>query len=196
MNECLKQLMMALLRAYRFSPIIPDLGFQVGSVSSQTCPLWDSSRLSDGHVGPVFQIHFLRLTTAVLHHERSRKYLLNSVLYPCFCCLLAAACPSNPQLERVLNLLTFDVMRSVVFFYIKTPLRVKEAGLEELILTTWWPTHFDKEVRGVFTIHTSLAWLLLTVAMTTHRGRTSVSRWTRARTSACGGERTSEAARG
>lgn len=39
-------------------------------------------------------------------------------------------------------------MRSVVFFYIKTPLRVKEAGLEELILTTWWPTHFDKEVSG------------------------------------------------
>ncbi|XP_030274748.1 E3 ubiquitin-protein ligase RNF123 [Sparus aurata] len=91
-NECLKQLMMSLLRAYRFSPIIPDLGFQ---------------------------IHYLRLTTAILHHEKSRKYLLNNVL--------------------------FDVLRSVVFFYIKTPLRVKEAGLEELILTTWWPTHFDKE---------------------------------------------------
>lgn len=42
---------------------------------------------------------------------------------------------------------TFDVLRSVVFFYIKTPLRVKEAGLEELIPTTWWPTHFDKEVK-------------------------------------------------
>ncbi|KAM7401506.1 hypothetical protein PAMP_016815 [Pampus punctatissimus] len=69
-NECLKQLMMSLLRAYRFSPIIPDLGFQTS---------------------------------------------------------------------------TFDVLRSVVFFYIKTPLRVKEAGLEELIPTTWWPTHFDKE---------------------------------------------------
>ncbi|KAG7226614.1 hypothetical protein INR49_001784 [Caranx melampygus] len=87
-NECLKQLMMSLLRAYRFSPIIPDLGFQ---------------------------IHYLRLTTAILHHEKSRKYLLNNVLYP------------------------------FVFFYIKTPLRVKEAGLEELIPTTWWPTHFDKE---------------------------------------------------
>ncbi|KAF7657682.1 hypothetical protein LDENG_00023520 [Lucifuga dentata] len=71
-SECLKQLMMSLLRAYRFSPIIPDLGFQ---------------------------IHYLRLTTAILF----------------------------------------------VFFYIKTPLRVKEAGLEELIPTTWWPTHFDKE---------------------------------------------------
>ncbi|XP_036007594.1 E3 ubiquitin-protein ligase RNF123 isoform X1 [Fundulus heteroclitus] len=91
-NECLKQLMMSLLRAYRFSPIIPDLGFQ---------------------------IHYLRLTTAILRHEKSRKYLLNNVL--------------------------FDVLRSVVFFYIKTPLRVKEAGLEELIPTTWWPTHFDKE---------------------------------------------------
>ncbi|MEQ2179271.1 hypothetical protein GOODEAATRI_022966 [Goodea atripinnis] len=54
-NECLKQLMMSLLRAYRFSPIIPDLGFQ---------------------------IHYLRLTTAILRHEKSRKYLLNSVLYP------------------------------------------------------------------------------------------------------------------
>lgn len=41
---------------------------------------------------------------------------------------------------------TFDMLRSVVFFYIKTPLRVKEAGLEELIPTTWWPTRFDKEV--------------------------------------------------
>uniref|UniRef100_A0AAY4B0T3 SPRY domain-containing protein n=1 Tax=Denticeps clupeoides TaxID=299321 RepID=A0AAY4B0T3_9TELE len=84
-SECLKQLMMSLLRAYRFSPIIPDLGFQ---------------------------IHYLRLTTAILHHE---------------------------------NYVTFDVLRSVVFFYIKTPLRVKEAGLEELIPTTWWPTQFDKE---------------------------------------------------
>ncbi|XP_062843168.1 E3 ubiquitin-protein ligase RNF123 [Trichomycterus rosablanca] len=91
-NECLKQLMMSLLRAYRFSPIIPDLGFQ---------------------------IHYLRLTTAILRHEKSRKYLLSNVL--------------------------FDVLRSVVFFYIKTPLRVKEAGLEELIPTTWWPAHFDKE---------------------------------------------------
>uniref|UniRef100_A0A8C2J991 E3 ubiquitin-protein ligase RNF123 n=1 Tax=Cyprinus carpio TaxID=7962 RepID=A0A8C2J991_CYPCA len=88
-NECLKQLMMSLLRAYRFSPIIPDLGFQ---------------------------IHYLRLTTAILRHEKSRKYLI-----------------------------TFDVLRSVVFFYIKTPLRVKEAGLDELIPTTWWPTRFDKE---------------------------------------------------
>uniref|UniRef100_A0AAR2JJN2 E3 ubiquitin-protein ligase RNF123 n=1 Tax=Pygocentrus nattereri TaxID=42514 RepID=A0AAR2JJN2_PYGNA len=92
-NECLKQLMMSLLRAYRFSPIIPDLGFQ---------------------------IHYLRLTTAILRHEKSRKYLLS-------------------------NVITFDVLRSVVFFYIKTPLRVKEAGLEELIPTTWWPTRFDKE---------------------------------------------------
>uniref|UniRef100_A0A8C8CQ40 RING-type E3 ubiquitin transferase n=1 Tax=Oncorhynchus tshawytscha TaxID=74940 RepID=A0A8C8CQ40_ONCTS len=89
-NECLKQLMMSLLRAYRFSPIIPDLGFQ---------------------------IHYLRLTTAILRHEKSRKYLLSNVLYPFI----------------------------VVFFYIKTPLRVKEAGLEELIPTTWWPTRFDKE---------------------------------------------------
>uniref|UniRef100_A0A8C1RX09 E3 ubiquitin-protein ligase RNF123 n=1 Tax=Cyprinus carpio TaxID=7962 RepID=A0A8C1RX09_CYPCA len=50
-NECLKQLMMSLLRAYRFSPIIPDLGFQ---------------------------IHYLRLTTAILRHEKSRKYLLSN----------------------------------------------------------------------------------------------------------------------
>ncbi|RXN20940.1 E3 ubiquitin-protein ligase RNF123 [Labeo rohita] len=98
-SECLKQLMMSLLRAYRFSPIIPDLGFQ---------------------------IHYLRLTTAILRHEKSRKYLLSNVLYP-------------------LYFITFDVLRSVVFFYIKTPLRVKEAGLEELIPTTWWPTRFDKE---------------------------------------------------
>ncbi|XP_043933716.1 E3 ubiquitin-protein ligase RNF123 isoform X2 [Protopterus annectens] len=91
-HECLKQLMMSLLRAYRFSPIIPDLGLQ---------------------------IHYLRLAIAILKHEKSRKYLLNNVL--------------------------FDVLRSVVFFYIKTPLRVEEAGLQELIPTTWWPTRFDKE---------------------------------------------------
>ncbi|XP_030426481.1 E3 ubiquitin-protein ligase RNF123 isoform X2 [Gopherus evgoodei] len=90
--ECLKQLLMSLLRAYRFSPIIPDLGLQ---------------------------IHYLRLTIAVLKHEKSRKYLLNNVL--------------------------FDVLRSVVFFYIKSPLRVEEAGLQELIPTTWWPNRFTKE---------------------------------------------------
>uniref|UniRef100_A0A4W3GGF2 RING-type E3 ubiquitin transferase n=1 Tax=Callorhinchus milii TaxID=7868 RepID=A0A4W3GGF2_CALMI len=91
-QECLKQLMMSLLRAYRFSPIIPDLGLQ---------------------------IHYLRLTIAILRHEKTRKYLLSNT--------------------------TFDVLRSVVFFFIKTPLRVEEAGLEELIPTTWWPTRFDKE---------------------------------------------------
>ncbi|XP_051874482.1 E3 ubiquitin-protein ligase RNF123 [Pristis pectinata] len=95
-QECLKQLMMSLLRAYRFSPIIPDLGLQ---------------------------IHYLRLTIAILKHEKTRKYLLSNVL--------------------------FDVLRSVVFFYIKTPLRVEEAGLEELIPTTWWPTRFDKEGKEV-----------------------------------------------
>uniref|UniRef100_A0A7M4FA68 RING-type E3 ubiquitin transferase n=1 Tax=Crocodylus porosus TaxID=8502 RepID=A0A7M4FA68_CROPO len=91
-HECLKQLLMSLLRAYRFSPIVPDLGLQ---------------------------IHYLRLTIAVLKHEKSRKYLLNNVL--------------------------FDVLRSVVFFYIKSPLRVEEAGLQELIPTTWWPNRFTKE---------------------------------------------------
>lgn len=30
----------------------------------------------------VFQIHYLRLTTAILRHEKSRKYLLSNVLYP------------------------------------------------------------------------------------------------------------------
>lgn len=33
MHECLKQLLMSLLRAYRFSPIIPDLGLQVSCTS-------------------------------------------------------------------------------------------------------------------------------------------------------------------
>lgn len=93
---------------------------------------------------------------------------------------------------------TFDVMRSVVFFYIKTPLRVKEAGLEELILTTWWPTHFDKEVRarvlggGVGVRSRSRR----SAPAMTHRGRTRASHPTRARTSGCGVERTREAARG
>lgn len=39
---------------------------------------------------------------------------------------------------------SFDVLRSAVFFYIKSPLRVEEAGLQELIPTTWWP-HSGRE---------------------------------------------------
>ncbi|MBW04691.1 E3 ubiquitin-protein ligase-like protein, partial [Eschrichtius robustus] len=92
-QDCLKQLMMSLLRLYRFSPIVPDLGLQ---------------------------IHYLRLTIAILSHEKSRKFLLSHVL--------------------------FDVLRSVVFFYIKSPLRVEEAGLQELIPTTWWPHRSSREV--------------------------------------------------
>ncbi|XP_038627938.1 E3 ubiquitin-protein ligase RNF123 [Tachyglossus aculeatus] len=91
-HECLKQLMMSLLRAYRFSPIVPDLSLQ---------------------------IQYLHLTFTVLNHEKSRKFLLNNIL--------------------------FDVLRSVVFFYIKSPLRVEEAGLQELIPTTWWPDRSSKE---------------------------------------------------
>ncbi|KAH0509999.1 E3 ubiquitin-protein ligase RNF123 [Microtus ochrogaster] len=54
-QDCLKQLMMSLLRLYRFSPIVPDLGLQ---------------------------IHYLRLTISILRHEKSRKFLLSNVLYP------------------------------------------------------------------------------------------------------------------
>lgn len=100
----------------------------------------------------VFQIHYLRLTTAILHHEKSRKYLLNNVLYPSVS-FSSSYTIWDTSSHVFLNEITFDVMRSVVFFYIKTPLRVKEAGLEELILTTWWPTHFDKEVRGAYHGH-------------------------------------------
>ncbi|ELK15106.1 E3 ubiquitin-protein ligase RNF123 [Pteropus alecto] len=92
-HDCLKQLMMSLLRLYRFSPIVPDLSLQ---------------------------IHYLRLTIAILRHEKSRKFLLSNVLA------------------------SFDVLRSAVFFYIKSPLRVEEAGLQELIPTTWWP-HSGRE---------------------------------------------------
>nr|KAF6311113.1 ring finger protein 123 [Myotis myotis] len=81
-----------LLRLYRFSPIVPDLSLQ---------------------------IHHLRLTVAILRHDKSRKFLLSSVL--------------------------FDALRSAVFFHIKSPLRVEEAGLQQLIPTTWWPPHPGKE---------------------------------------------------
>ncbi|CAO2633588.1 E3 ubiquitin-protein ligase RNF123 [Lemmus lemmus] len=93
-QDCLKQLMMSLLRLYRFSPIVPDLSLQ---------------------------IHYLRLTISILRHEKSRKFLLSNVL--------------------------FDMLRSVVFFYIKSPLRVEEAGLQELIPTTWWPNRSSREGR-------------------------------------------------
>lgn len=41
---------------------------------------------------------------------------------------------------------SFDVLRSAVFFHIKSPLRVEEAGLQELIPTTWWPHRSGREV--------------------------------------------------
>lgn len=88
------------------------------------------------------------------------------------------------------------MLRSVVFFYIKTPLRVKEAGLEELIPTTWWPTHFDKEVGASPPCHpptTSLAYARLSaIVLFPVREKMSVSPKTRVRMSVCGGELTSE----
>lgn len=45
-----------------------------------------------------------------------------------------------------LTVTSFDMLRSVVFFYIKSPLRVEEAGLQELIPTTWWPHRSSREV--------------------------------------------------
>ena len=50
--------------------------------------------------------------------------------------------------SSALTTTSFDVLRSVVFFYIKSPLRVEEAGLQELIPTTWWPHHSGREVGG------------------------------------------------
>uniref|UniRef100_A0A8C9EXX2 E3 ubiquitin-protein ligase RNF123 n=1 Tax=Pavo cristatus TaxID=9049 RepID=A0A8C9EXX2_PAVCR len=79
--------------------------------------------LHSTRIASCLPIHYLRLTIAVLKHEKSRKYLLSNVL--------------------------FDVLRSVVFFYIKSPLRVEEAGLQELIPTTWWPNRFTKESKEV-----------------------------------------------
>lgn len=38
-QDCLKQLMMSLLRLYRFSPIVPDLGLQVGVRAPAPSPL-------------------------------------------------------------------------------------------------------------------------------------------------------------
>lgn len=42
MQDCLKQLMMSLLRLYRFSPIVPDLGLQVGAPALALRPLGHS----------------------------------------------------------------------------------------------------------------------------------------------------------
>ncbi|XP_066900284.1 E3 ubiquitin-protein ligase RNF123 isoform X3 [Kogia breviceps] len=145
-QDCLKQLMMSLLRLYRFSPIVPDLALQ---------------------------IRYLRLTIAILSHEKSRKFLLSHVLYPLLatrqarhgvpsgplggrnkyrgCQALSLAVPPSSvpvtSLHRALawKWACFDVLRSVVFFYIKSPLRVEEAGLQELIPTTWWPHRSSRE---------------------------------------------------
>nr|XP_032822269.1 E3 ubiquitin-protein ligase RNF123 isoform X1 [Petromyzon marinus]XP_032822271.1 E3 ubiquitin-protein ligase RNF123 isoform X2 [Petromyzon marinus] len=94
-HSCLKQLMMTLLRAFRFSPVTPDM---------------------------TPQIQHLRLVLAILKHEKSRKFLLGNVL--------------------------FDVMRFVVFCNVKTPLRVEEAGLDETIPITWWPTNLQQQQQG------------------------------------------------
>lgn len=50
--------------------------------------------------------------------------------------------------SSALTTASFDVLQSVVFFYIKSPLRVEEAGLQELIPTTWWPHRSSREVGG------------------------------------------------
>lgn len=55
--------------------------------------------------------------------------------------------PGGEQ-SSALTTTSFDVLRSVVFFYIKSPLRVEEAGLQELIPTTWWPHRSPREVSG------------------------------------------------
>lgn len=48
--------------------------------------------------------------------------------------------------SSALTTTSFDVLRSAVVFYIKSPLRVEEAGLQELIPTTWWPRRSNREV--------------------------------------------------
>lgn len=50
--------------------------------------------------------------------------------------------------SSALTCASFDVLRSAVFFHIKSPLRVEEAGLQELIPTTWWPHRSGREVGG------------------------------------------------
>lgn len=78
MHDCLKQLMMSLLRLYRFSPIVPDLSLQVGAHAAALSPWASLPALST----PSPQTHYLRLTIAILRHEKSRKFLLSNVLYP------------------------------------------------------------------------------------------------------------------
>lgn len=56
--------------------------------------------------------------------------------------------PSDEQ-SSALTSTSFDVLRSAVFFHIKSPLRVEEAGLQELIPTTWWPHRSSREVGGL-----------------------------------------------
>lgn len=42
--------------------------------------------------------------------------------------------------SSALTTTSFDVLRSIVFFYIKSPLRVEEAGLQERSLPRGGPT--------------------------------------------------------
>lgn len=61
--------------------------------------------------------------------------------------------------ELCLDIASFDVLRSVIFFYIKSPMRVEEAGLQELIPTTWWPHRSGREVGGQSRECASTSWL-------------------------------------
>lgn len=79
-HDCLKQLMMSLLRLYRFSPIVPDLSLQVGA---RAAALHAGPTAHSEHPSP--QVRYLQLTIAILKHERSRKFLLSNVLYPFPC---------------------------------------------------------------------------------------------------------------
>lgn len=48
----------------------------------------------------------------------------------------------------VLTIVSFDVFQFVVFFYIKSFLRVEEVGLQEFIFIIWWFYRLSREVGG------------------------------------------------
>ncbi|XP_074646477.1 E3 ubiquitin-protein ligase RNF123-like isoform X2 [Tubulanus polymorphus] len=82
LRACLEHLVVTLLAAYRFSPVLPDFRFQQ---------------------------MYLILTLAVLRHNRTRRYLLKSVL--------------------------FDKIKFPIFLHVKPP---DDAGLIDIIPSVWW----------------------------------------------------------
>ncbi|XP_025107715.1 E3 ubiquitin-protein ligase RNF123-like isoform X1 [Pomacea canaliculata] len=92
-RQCMESLAAVLLASYRYTPVLPD---------------FKNAK------------KFLALTVCILRHQRTRRYLLSSVL--------------------------FDKLKFPVFMHIKPP---DDSGLQDLIPEVWWPTSVKDDTENM-----------------------------------------------